>query len=1510
MRKLLKRTLALLLCLAMLGGFAVVPQVNAQSAETLPPIDLTQFGNQVVYGKAGETTFVPAGYTFVYEDENGEIYAQQAPADVYISLKALTPEQAEALAGLSGGQESYTVSDSGTVLARRDFDAAEAARYSAQVQSIMGGQPIREGAEVSFITDAYAAQSAVRVMVVFDDAPVSKLEGMTVTLGQSLGQAELNASRAIEEKQLTQVQAMEKALGYAVEVSGQFSLISNAVAVTVNYRDLARLNKMEGVKKAYVMPTFSVPETQTTVVDSLLEIAPNMKFAGPAMGANQAWDVGYKGEGMSVAILDTGLSFSNIAFSAEPADQSRVAYTREDIATILENNELNAEVLSADTSIDTVYYSSKIPFGFSYGDALANFGEDLSWAGHGTHVAGIVAGNIPEAIVDQIQMDTLGIAPEAQLIILNVFDQNQNCYLDYLIAAIEDCITLGVDCANLSLGSPSGPYYLEGMTEFYDAAYEAGINVVVSAGNDAHTGYNSLWGYDYVKSDSVSTGTIGMPGTFDSVLTVASAENAYMFNVYGNSMSFPHPIDPSVTFVLRYEELEVPEGMGFRERLELQNLQWSDDPTDAEGKLLFLPFEGGNADHLVDEAIAAGAVGLVLIYPATEENMWGQFIEMTITKYDIPVCKMDEVQYPYVEFMLPETLRVDAAWNPMETAGEMSVFSSWGPTESLTLKPEITGIGGNVFSAYMNNQFAVMSGTSMSSPAVAATATLLRQYLRENELVAEDELNHVVNCLLMSTATPLYDEEHGTYYAVRRQGAGMANIGLALESEAYITAEGTNKAKLELGDDPEKTGLYEMTFEVVNLSDRDKTYTLNTTVLGQKADGGQLKGGKVTYLTHDYVRELESTVTTSLRGDTLTVPADSTAEVTVTVELSEKEKAYYDERFPAGAYVEGFIQLLSEESVPLVVPFLGFYGNFEDGPILEPGAYDTILGGDRAYNIADQVHNALVGTVNYLDNLSFETRATKDHYLGDSFYTPGFKVPHDQYFGHPLYSQFFSEMAGISPNGDLNLDTFQLRLGLRRNAENIHYTVTNRETGEILWEQDTYFVPKSYKTDAYAGAELSKEWLHPSELINVGTPWEMVIYDTTQCLLENNTWVEIRADITPEGKTAPTESKTFTLYIDNLGPIQPQDLHIKEYYGSVYFATDWSEYWFNDYYEYYTLNYDEAADVWSGSVVTTFLGGSNIPDKGFTGEGGSTLWRFTENQKFLAFYYDYAGNCSAYEFRGGDYMAEYVDLTAEKTTINLGETLTITDVAENEFNTTLSWQVSDPTVASIVESDGHSVTIQALAQGTVTVTGGFISMGTVVGETLEIQVVDPEFEALREKFVDVPGHWAEEDILAAVYHGLFKGMDETHFAPDTATTRGQLVTILHRTAGEPESTKSATFRDVPENAYYAEAVAWAAENGIVTGRSETVFAPNEVITREQLVTMLYRYAQYAGLDTSARADLGGYIDADTVSDYACEAFSWAVATGLVNGTTETTLTPRGTATRAQSATVLIRFLAF
>lgn len=134
----------------------------------------------------------------------------------------------------------------------------------------------------------------------------------------------------------------------------------------------------------------------------------------------------------------------------------------------------------------------------------------------------------------------------------------------------------------------------------------------------------------------------------------------------------------------------------------------------------------------------------------------------------------------------------------------------------------------------------------------------------------------------------------------------MVNIGAAMDAEAYIQVEGTNKAKLELGDDPERTGVYEMTFEVVNFSDSDKTYTLDTTVLGQKAVGGLMKYGQVTHLTYEYARELDTDITYSAADGKVTVPAGETVKVTATVALTEGEKEYYDERFPCGAYVEGF----------------------------------------------------------------------------------------------------------------------------------------------------------------------------------------------------------------------------------------------------------------------------------------------------------------------------------------------------------------------------------------------------------------------------------------------------------------------------------------------------------------------------------------------------------------------------------------------------------------------------
>ena len=250
------------------------------------------------------------------------------------------------------------------------------------------------------------------------------------------------------------------------------------------------------------------------------------------------------------------------------------------------------------------------------------------------------------------------------------------------------------------------------------------------------------------------------------------------------------------------------------------------------------------------------------------------------------------VQYDWMLQQGPEggLLRVDDFWNPSATAGQMSGFSSWGPTDGLTLKPEIAGIGGNVFSAYYGDYYALASGTSMAAPAVAAAAALVRQSLEETDLT-ESEITRAVNCLLMSTATPVVDEAHGTYYPVRQQGAGLVHAAAAVASQAYLQVEGTNKAKLELGDDPDRTGSYEMTFQVVNRSDAQKVYTLDTTVLGQVAQSGQIKNGETTYLVPGYARELDADVRSSVPGGTVTVPANSCVEITVTVNLSADDRA-------------------------------------------------------------------------------------------------------------------------------------------------------------------------------------------------------------------------------------------------------------------------------------------------------------------------------------------------------------------------------------------------------------------------------------------------------------------------------------------------------------------------------------------------------------------------------------------------------------------------------------------
>ncbi|MBQ6678277.1 MAG: S-layer homology domain-containing protein [Clostridia bacterium] len=180
--------------------------------------------------------------------------------------------------------------------------------------------------------------------------------------------------------------------------------------------------------------------------------------------------------------------------------------------------------------------------------------------------------------------------------------------------------------------------------------------------------------------------------------------------------------------------------------------------------------------------------------------------------------------------------------------------------------------------------------------------------------------------------------------------------------------------------------------------------------------------------------------------------------------------------------------------------------------------------------------------------------------------------------------------------------------------------------------------------------------------------------------------------------------------------------------------------------------------------------------------------------------------------------------------------------------------------------------------------------------------------AYASAFSDVEaGRWSEEDIAYAVEKGYMNGTGAETFSPDDSMTRAMIVTILWRREGEPRVKYRTDFLDVADGEWYSSAVLWAKNSGVVNGTSETEFSPDSDVTREQLAAILMRYTAYLRYTTALRRDLKNYTDAGEISEYAYDAMSWAVRIGLISGTTATTLSPRGFATREQFAAILRRY---
>ncbi len=973
----------------------------------------------------------------------------------------------------------------------------------------------------------YKDTDRVRVSIVLEEKSTIEAGFSTMNIGKNV-QA-MAYRQGLRDSQTEMTNVITNAIGEKLDVQWNLTLAANIISANITYGDIARIEALEGVREVVVEAQYA-----PCVVDEELEVDPMMSTSDEMIGSGAAWLSGYTGAGSRIAIIDSGLDTDHQSFNAEA-----FLYALEQTGADLETLDLldAAEIASyqgqlhAKASAQSVYRTEKIPFGYNYADS----GLDIthlndSQSEHGSHVTGIAGANRYLKAEDGTYVSALdtvrvqGVAPDAQVMVFKVFGASHGGYESDYMAAIEDALILGADAINLSLGSVYAGFTRSGVyDEILNSLVSSDTVVSISASNSGHWADNALHDQPgYLYADDVNTSTHGAPGTYTNSLAVASVDNVGLsdyFLYFGEQRVTFAETDydnaPIMTMVGEFDYILLP-GFGTEEEFAALG--------DAvEGKVAIVHrgetsfFEKGNA------AVEAGAIATIVI-----NNTTG-IINMDLTDYEhtepfVSITQADgQAIADHSEIVTDENGKELYRTGKMTVTGEldtsvaendyysMSYFSSWGIPSSLEMKPEITAPGGNIYSVNGkhqvdggflggSDQYENMSGTSMAAPQISGMAALMAQYIRENDLDTKTGLKvrTLSQSLLMSTAQAL-KEDADSYYPVIRQGAGLANVAAALNADSYIlmNADATDswadgKVKVELGDDPDKDGVYTFGFTLNDLSGRDQQYMLSGELFTQalfEAEGVSYMDTETTALNAelswtvngealepaadltgldfngdglvntddvqailDYAAKSRESLTNldkaDLNGDgavntydaylllkdlstgLVNLAANNSVQIQVTVKLTEEQKAELNENYPSGAYLEGFFFARELSSVE------GEEGVTHSIPLLgfygnwsDPSMFDKTTIIDSYYG--DE-------TVTYLGNEKINALAVK--YPGDS---NGYYFIGNPYFVEETYP---AERAAISAGSTL----YQYRISLIRNAGAVMAVITN-EDGDILW---------------------------------------------------------------------------------------------------------------------------------------------------------------------------------------------------------------------------------------------------------------------------------------------------------------------------------------------------------------------------------------------------------------------------------------------------------------------------
>ena len=836
-------------------------------------------------------------------------------------------------------------------------------------------------------------QKKVRVVVELVGDPAIAEAAQKGKKFNELSKSEQNkAQQSVQSEQKRAKSALKKQ-GVTATPIEEFTTVFNGFSTFLSTSEIAKVEALPEVATVHIVNEYERPE-----------VKPDMITSNGMVQAEQTWgDYGFAGEGTVVAVIDSGIDPEHRDYKITDAKTAE-----------LTQSEVNQAITSF--GLPGEYVNEKVPYAYNYYDENDDIKDDSPGASmHGQHVSGTVAAN-----GDLENGGIKGVAPEAQILGLKVFSNDPNyasTYGDIYIKAIDDAIKLGADVINMSLGSTAG--FVDADSPEQQAVQRAvdnGIFMSISAGNSAYFGH----GFDLPTASNPDTGVVGSPSVSPGSTSVASLENNQIqvdaFRLGTQKIGWKKQDGPQFKDGT-YDIVFVGDGQP-------ENYEGKD----VKGKLvLAVRDDAYYYANIQKTAETQGAAG-VLIRPRIDH---GDYTSMALNNPIIPIASLSIKDGNDLRDRLLKdgAASVTFASERMSvnnrSAGAMSDFTSWGVTPNLDFKPELSAPGGQIFSTLNDNQYGLMSGTSMAAPHVAGGAALVLERVdRDFKLSGKARVTMAKN-LLLNTSKPVtdigpYNQElkQSLPYSPRRAGAGLMQLHAAVTSPAVAYEKSTKEAKVALKELSKSKASF--TVVVENMSNEALTYDVAASLqtdLAVKNKDGIVQNAMEAQALEQAIVKINGSNTNKV-----TLKAKQKKEITVSIDVSKAKVLNPDTLegtvsaksvFENGYFVDGFLRLTDPSGTDghpsLVVPFVGFEGDWGKAPIFD----ETIYGEGAFYGVS------------------------------------GLVDANGNYLGEKLDESVASEAVAISPDGDGSKDTATPVFSLLRNAKDVKYRIVD-EKGNVL----------------------------------------------------------------------------------------------------------------------------------------------------------------------------------------------------------------------------------------------------------------------------------------------------------------------------------------------------------------------------------------------------------------------------------------------------------------------------